>query len=41
MRVCVCVCAAIIKRVLLVVLAAVALGTALFYIGLEYLFPKY
>jgi hypothetical protein len=36
-----CLLAAIIKRVLLVILAAVGLGTALFFIGLEYLFPKY
>jgi hypothetical protein len=35
------VAAAIIKRVLLVILAAVGLGTALFFVGLEYLFPKY
>jgi hypothetical protein len=32
---------AIVRRVLLVILAAVGLGTALFFIGLEYLFPKY
>ena len=33
--------AAIVRRVALVVLAGVALGTALFFIGLETLFPKY
>eukprot|EP00878_Enallax_costatus_P001700 GHUV01001855.1.p1 GENE.GHUV01001855.1~~GHUV01001855.1.p1 ORF type:complete len:240 (+),score=39.92 GHUV01001855.1:175-894(+) len=32
---------AIVRRVALVVLAGVALGTALFFIGLETLFPKY
>jgi hypothetical protein len=33
--------AAIIKRVLLVLLVGVGLGTALFFAGLETLFPKY
>lgn len=33
--------AAIIRRVLLVVLIGCGLGTALFFIGLETLFPKY
>jgi hypothetical protein len=36
-----CISAAIIKRVLLVLVAAVGLGTALFFLGLEYMFPKY
>jgi hypothetical protein len=33
--------AAIIRRVLLVLLVGVGLGTALFFAGLETLFPKY
>lgn len=32
--------AAIAKRVALVVLAGIALGVALFFLGLEYMFPK-
>lgn len=41
LRAVLCRAAAIIRRVLLVLLAAVGLGTALFYLGLEYAFPKY
>jgi hypothetical protein len=41
LRLCTCCRAAVVKRVLLVLLAGVALGTALFFIGLEYAFPKY
>jgi hypothetical protein len=31
---------AVLKRVALLVLAGVGLGAALFYLGLEYMFPK-
>lgn len=33
--------AGIIRRVALVLLLGVGIGTALFFIGLEYMFPKY
>lgn len=33
-------CTAIIRRVLLLVLAGAGLGTALFYLGLKYAFPE-
>lgn len=36
-----CSAAAVIKRLLLVLLVGVGLGTALFFAGLETLFPKY
>ncbi len=33
--------AGIIRRVSLVLLVGVGIGTALFFVGLEYMFPKY